>query len=170
MQQRDAAGDGVSSAGTASMTRRASSTASPVRAAMRSASASRLDVAAVEVAPVAAVAWKKSCTPALRRGRVVHMLRQRARQQFRRAPVEQHAAEIEHHVHARAVWPVSIRGRSVEPGRLAGGQARQRMVAAQRLAQLHAHWSKLLMPHSAPLVKTRCSYIAISAPSERGVS
>ena len=30
------------------------------------------------------------------------------------------------------------------------------------------HWSKLLMPHTAPLVKTRCSYSAISAPSERG--
>src|SRR5574337_209586 len=41
---------------------------------------------------------------------------------------------------------------------------------ASALPSSTPHWSKLLIPHSAPLTKTRCSYSAISAPSDRGVN
>ena len=39
------------------------------------------------------------------------------------------------------------------------------MSLASTLPSSTPHWSKLLMPQSAPLVNTRCSYSAISAPS-----
>ena len=41
---------------------------------------------------------------------------------------------------------------------------------ASTLPSSTPHWSKLLMPHSAPLTNTRCSCRAISAPSDVGVS
>ena len=44
------------------------------------------------------------------------------------------------------------------------------MSFASTLPSSTPHWSKLLMPHSAPLVNTRCSYSARKAPSASGVS
>ena len=44
------------------------------------------------------------------------------------------------------------------------------MSLASTLPSSTPHWSKLLMPQSAPLANTRCSYSAISAPRLAGVS
>ena len=61
-------------------------------------------------------------------------------------------------------------GGSVEPLRVARLAKRGSSSLHSALPSSTPHWSKLLMPHSAPLVNTRCSYSAISAPSARGVS
>ena len=60
--------------------------------------------------------------------------------------------------------------RGIEAIEVAAGARRGSRSAHSALPSSTPHWSKLLMPHSAPLVKTRCSYSAISAPRLRGVS
>ena len=86
-------------------------------------------------------------------------------------PVEDHAGKIKDDLHADGSRK-RFNKPAVEPSSPAISPLAKRgsNSPASALPSSTPHWSKELMPHNAPLVKTRCSYIATSAPSDRGVS
>mmetsp|Transcript_20611 Transcript_20611/g.38476 ORF Transcript_20611/g.38476 Transcript_20611/m.38476 type:complete len:229 (+) Transcript_20611:1434-2120(+) len=114
------------------------------------------DQALVEQPPVAAVVLKE-----LRRGlgtllQRVDPMRPQSRQQAGGMPAEQHAAEIEDDLHAASR---RFSRPAVEPSRpeVSPLSRRGSNWLHSALPSSTPHWSKLLMPQSAPVTNTRCS-------------
>ena len=164
VQQRDALpAMGVSSAGSgiddAACLFRPPARCVPV---MRSARA-RPDVAAVRSRPSRRRSLRNHCTSAAPRPRRA-MLGQRARQAVPAGAWLNAMPPKSNTTFMRRSLASRPGGRSVEP--VASPEAMRSRSLHSALPSSTPHWSKLLMPHSAPLVKTRCSYIAISVPTQ----
>src|SRR5207253_11400956 len=112
---------------------------------------------------------EESADELVRRGFVRGAMRQQRRHVFVGRPTEQRMAEMENDVLHASSGFVSP---AVEPSRpwVSPVARRGSRSLHSALPSSTPHWSKLLICHNAPLTKTRCSYIAISAPRLVGVS